>query len=246
MNEDVLINPRKEKGEPRIPEKGILCINPGDAGFLIKKAEERGAKRHFIYNSKLFVVQPEANNKGFFIAGPAVGAPMAVMTLEKLIALGAKEIVISGWCGSLSPELLTGDVLLPTWSVSEEGTSQHYPLKNTSESSKKMRNKLQAMLAKDYIACHEGPIWTTDAVYRETKTKIAEHRQNSILGADMEFSALVAVANYRKINLAAAMLVSDQLWGDKWQPGFSGKGFRETSRKVQTALFKLISEEQDN
>jgi len=246
MNEDVLINPVREKGEPLIPGTGILCINPSDAGFLIKKAEENGAKRQFIYNSKLFVVNPERSTRGYFIAGPSVGAPMAVMTLEKLIVLGAKKIIVSGWCGSLTPTLKTGNVLIPTWSISEEGTSQHYPLNHRPESSPELREKLQIALTNNEIPSQKAPIWTTDAVYRETRAKIAEYRQKSILGVDMEFSALVTVANFRGIELAAAMLVSDQLWGDKWQPGFSGKGFREASRKFQNSLFKLISEEQDN
>ncbi len=242
MNEDVLINPIREKGEQQIPGTGILCINPADARFLIKKAEEGGGKRHFIYNSKLFVVHPKKSNKGYFIAGPAVGAPMAVMILEKLIALGAKKIVISSWCGSLSPTLKTGHVLLPTWGISEEGTSQHYPINSRPESSAKLLEKLQSALAKNEIPCQKGPIWTTDAVYRETRAKIAKYQQKSVLGVDMEFSALATVAKYRGIELAAAMLISDQLWGDEWQPGFSGKGFREKSRRFQTSLFNLISE----
>ena len=129
MNEEALINPRREKGEREIPGVGILCINPGDALFMTKRAEELGGKRHFLFNSKLVVVPPEGHHKGFFIAGPTVGAPMAAMTLEKLVALGTKKIVVCGWCGSLSPEILTGEVLLPTWGLSEEGTSRIIHLK---------------------------------------------------------------------------------------------------------------------
>ena len=61
----------------------------------------------------------------------------------------------------------------------------------------------------------------------------------------MEFSALVSVASYRRIELAAAMLVSDQLWGDEWQPGFAGKKFRAISRRFLTVVFELISKKQE-
>lgn len=245
MNEEALINPRREKGEREIPGVGILCINPGDALFMTKRAEELGGKRHFLFNSKLVVVPPEGHHKGFFIAGPTVGAPMAAMTLEKLVALGTKKIVVCGWCGSLSPEILTGEVLLPTWGLSEEGTSPHYPLEGKPESSEKLRNNLRTIFHNNNIPCHEGPIWTTDAVYRETKGKIAEYSKKSIQGVDMEFSALVSVASYRGIELAAAMLVSDQLWGDEWQPGFAGKKFRAISRRFLTVVFELISKKQE-
>ena len=52
-------------------------------------------------------------SQGYFIAGPAIGAPMAVMTMEKLIALGARRIFLFGWCGSMRDSLGIGDLLLP-------------------------------------------------------------------------------------------------------------------------------------
>lgn len=244
MNEDTLINPRREKGEREIPDRGILCINPGDAAFLSKKVADQGGNRRFLYNSKLFISPAQTDNTGFFIAGPAVGSPMAVMTLEKLIALGAKKILVCGWCGSLCPNIHTGDVLLPIWSLSEEGTSQHYPLESRPESSERLRHKLHSAFHHKML-CHEGPVWTTDAVYRETKGKAALYRQKTILGVDMEFNALVTVARYREVELAAALLVSDQLWGEKWHPGFTGKDFRETSKRFLTILYELIGREQD-
>lgn len=247
MKDEVLIIPRRERNEPLLPETGILCINPGDAGFMARMAEKAGGKRHFLYNSKMFVVpaEAEAKNRGFFIAGPAVGSPMAVMTMEKLIAMGAKRITVCGWCGSLCPELQTGQVLLPTWGISEEGTSKHYPLKTRPASADKLRQQLRTVLQKNNLPCHEGPIWTTDAVYRETKGKVAEYAQQSILGVDMEFNALVTVAAYRDVELVAALLVSDQLWGDKWQPGYADKSFRKILKKFLGTLFQSLCQEKN-
>ena len=62
------------------------------------------------------------------LAGPAPGAPYAVMVLEKLIALGVQTVVALGWCGSLKPEVRIGDLIIPESAHSEEGTSGHYPL----------------------------------------------------------------------------------------------------------------------
>ena len=241
MDEEVIINPGKERGEPELPASGLLCINPADAKFLAERAAKMSGKRHFLFNSKLQIVSGPERDCGFFIAGPTIGAPMAVMTLEKLIALGAKRIIVCGWCGSLSPQLKTGDILLPTWGLSEEGTSGHYPISGQAMSSESLRTELSAIIRNNQFNCTEGPIWTTDALFRETKGKVQDYAHKSILAVDMEFSALATVAIYRKIDLAAALIVSDQLWGEKWHPGFRNRQFRENSKKILKLLFNYTS-----
>ncbi|MCI5219885.1 MAG: phosphorylase, partial [Candidatus Electrothrix sp. LOE2] len=49
-------------------------------------------------------------------------------------------------------------------------------------------------------------------------------------------SALCAVAAFRGVELAAAMLVSDEVWQQPWQPQFSRKEFKRKSRKLLTLL----------
>jgi hypothetical protein len=44
---------------------------------------------------------------------------------------------------------------------------------------------------------------------------------------------------FRDVELAAVMLVSDELWREPWQPGFRTKGFREKSSRVLEILFDL-------
>lgn len=241
MIEEVIINPGKERGEPELPASGLLCINPGDAKLLAERAVKMSGKRHFLFNSKLHIVSGPERDSSFFVAGPTIGAPMAVMTLEKLIALGAKRIIVCGWCGSLNPQLKTGTILLPTWGLSEEGTSGHYPISGKAISSESLRTELSTIISNNQLSYTEGPIWTTDALFRETKVKVRDYSQKSILAVDMEFSALATVAIYRKIDLAAALIVSDQLWGEKWQPGFRDRQFRENAKKILNLLFNYTS-----
>ena len=39
------------------------------------------------------------------LMAPALGAPYAVMVLEKLLVLGARMVLALGWCGSLQSHL---------------------------------------------------------------------------------------------------------------------------------------------
>ena len=237
MQNEMIIDPERQKGEPTLPKTGLFCINPGDTRFLVKLASERNSSRHFLFNSNLHIVPPSEAGCEIFIAGPAVGAPMAVMALEKLIALGAKNIIVCGWCGSLSQKLKIGDILLPDGGLSEEGTSRHYPQQDHSGSSPALIKKLSKILEQNGFPHHKGPIWTTDAVYRESRAKIREYAKKSLLAVDMEYYALAAVAKYRKIDLAAVFVVSDELWGDSWRPGFADKNFRQKTKDILECLF---------
>ena len=166
---------------------------------------------------------------------------MAVLTLEKLIVLGAKRIITFGWCGSLSDTLHIGDVLLPTWAISDEGTSNHYPVTRRPESHAPTRQILSDMLAAQGETVRSGPIWTTDAPYSESTSQVRQLSEQNILGVDMEYAALIAVAAFRKIELTAAMLVSDELWSGKWNPGFRTKGFKKKSKELLGILVNFCS-----
>jgi uridine phosphorylase len=165
---------------------------------------------------------------------------MAVICLEKLIALGATRIIVCGWCGSLRPDLGVGELVLPTWSLSEEGTSAHYPVAGRSETSPRLRGELKSFFADAGKEPREGPIWTTDALYRETREKVARYGGEGILAVDMECSALMQAAAFRRVELAAVLMVSDLLWQEAWQPGFQGKEFRRRSQGLVAALFRCV------
>ncbi len=239
MNE-CIINPQRYANEPLLPESGILLINPAEADLGMKIARRLKARRCFLYNSNLFIVNNDS--VPFFLVGPAVGAPMAVICLEKIIALGARNIFVLGWCGSLNNKLRIGDILLPTWALCEEGTSSHYPLNLRPESTPKLGSRLNNIFGKIFQVS-QGPIWTTDAPYRETRDKVKKFAGRGIMAVDMEFSALLAVAAFRKVQLAGALLVSDELYQPAWQPGFKSKYFRKQSRKFLQALFDDFSYE---
>jgi purine-nucleoside phosphorylase len=66
-------------------------------------------------------------------------------------------------------------------------------------------------------------VWTTDAPFRETAADVAWHRERGVLAVDMESAALFAVAGYRKVSAAAALVIGDSLAGDRWQPPASAK-----------------------
>lgn len=232
----VIMVPFRGKGEPNLPPRGILAVNPSDLRWLEDLARREHLKRHFLFHSNLYT------SNEIFLAGPAVGAPMAVMCLEKLIALGARNIVLYGWCGSLTPQLAVQDVLVPTGALSEEGTSVHYPVTQALAADETMAAGVAQCLRGNGVAVKRGPVWTTDAPYRETVDKVERYGRQGILGVDMEFSALCAAALFRGVTLSAVMLVSDELWRTPWRPAYGGKKFRNCSGGLLESVFRCLVE----
>ena len=243
MNDtEMIINPSSDKGDPKLPASGLLLINPAEADAGLQLAKNRGGLQHFLFNSRLVLVPENELSGSLFIAGPAVGAPMAVLTLEKLVALGARRIIVYGWCGSLNDTLRIGDVLLPTWATSNEGTSAHYPVNSRPESNATTRQTLSEGLAAQGLTTLSGPVWTTDAPYRESVAQVNQLGEQNILGVDMEYAALIAAAAFRKVELTAVLLVSDELWSGKWKPGFRTKEFKKKSRDILHFLADFCSD----
>ncbi len=90
------------------------------------------------------------------------------------------------------------------------------------------------------IYCKTGKIWTTDAIYRETSKKIAFFKDMGAIAVEMECSALFAVGQYRKIDIASILVVSDTLTSNEWRPGFKELSFKESRKRLLGSITSII------
>jgi uridine phosphorylase len=235
-----IIRPRRTKTDPPVDPDVILAFVKTDLDYLISlfpnqktQSYDQGFFRFF----KLFF----DHHAGLTLAGPMLGAPQAVMVMEKLIALGGRRFWALGWCGSLQPEIKIGNFIVPTHAVCEEGTSAHYPIPQANpETDPELGARLVDTLRADRVAYYQGPVWTTDAPYRETPLKIKTYRQKEILAVEMEMSALITLALFRAVKVAGLLVVSDELAGLKWKPGFHSPALKNGSQLACRSLLKAI------
>jgi uridine phosphorylase len=164
------------------------------------------------------------------------------MGMEKLIALGAEGIWVSGWCGSLQPGVRIGDFVIPTGAVSEEGTSGHYPVEDRpARSDEDLSGRIGEALDRRDLKYHKGRIWTTDAPYREIPSKVKHYQSLGVLAVDMETAALMTVARFRGIRFGGLLVVSDELFSLAWRKGFSKKRFKERVKIACDLMLALTS-----
>lgn len=167
----------------------------------------------------------------FSVMTSPMGAPIAVMLLEQLIALGARRFIYLGFCGALNPAYRIGDCFVPTIGIREEGTSYHYlPAGVVPAASERLNALLLDEAAARGLGLRSGPIWTTDAPYRETALKIQRFQAAGVQAVDMEMAALFAVAHYRACEVGAILIVSDECYHPTWQPGFHAPSLRQACR----------------
>lgn len=237
VNDDheILIHPRRGRKEKSLPRSGLLLVNPSEAQDAHRRWRDSGGEARPLFNSQLTV---EAGGWSF-LAGPAIGAPMATITMEKLIVLGAESIVLFGWCGAIAEEIHIGDIVVPDAAVSGEGTSKHYPLPLPLVPHREESNDLREWLLAQGLAVRSGAVWSTDAIFRENRRVVEELReQRGVVAVDMEFSALCAVAAFRQIAFSAILVVSDELSGKKWLPGFRSPRFLKAKSEVLDLLLQ--------
>lgn len=261
LNDDALIPPLGTRKSPDVKSQAVMVSTDLDFRLIASKAAAlkiSDLKITPFFMSSLMT----AGGLGTSFAGPYMGSPYAAMLLESLIARGAEKIIVMGWCGAVSKTVTTGDIIIADAAIADEGTSRNYmtqmeqfpvvypsdiyPSDNTDSTAQSqgmpslsLSEKVKARLEANQISCGTGKIWTTDAIYRETEKKIAFFREKGAIAVEMECAALFSVAAFRKKEIAAVLVVSDDVSSSSWKPGFRNRTFKDARKKLAEAMLNL-------
>ena len=233
---DAITYPFKGRNDPALGPVSILVSNKDDLDLICRSVNLGNDKVRNILMSRVFINND--SSKGFSVVGPLVGAPYATIILENLVAWGARQFVFFGWCGAVSKEVKIGDVIVPSSAIIDEGTSKHYAAENNSmafpsaSAVKRIRNALN----KKGVNFREGLVWTTDAIYRETRKKVEHFQKHNVLAVEMETSTLFTVGGFRNVEVGGILVVSDELSTFEWRRGFSDKRFIESRKAVAEVM----------
>ncbi len=123
---------------------------------------------------------------------------------------GASKFIMFGSAGSLDGNLTTGKFIIPTESYREEGMSYNYAAP-TDYMKIKNAEKLKAIFDELKLPNIAGKVWTTDAIYRETKAKLEARKNEGCLVVEMELAGVQAVCDFYGWDLYDFLVTGDVL-----------------------------------
>ena len=230
---DALITAHAPPPVGDVPRRAVLCFfhevleSLRQAGQLV----EVGALRSEIGRHPIWRLETRAG--AVAILHPGVGAPLAAGLLEELLSLGPNVVVACGGAGVLNRDIARGHLVVPTAAVRDEGTSYHYlPPAREVEQHPRAVAAIRDVLDRHSAPYLLGKTWTTDALYRETRTRIARRRAEGCLTVEMEAAAFFAVGQFRDVIVGQLLYGGDDVVGDQWDMRDWGDGDASTREKL--------------
>lgn len=197
-----------------IPAHAVLCFYAEILVALPAEAEQVGELEASHGRHPIWKIRRHGEEIAVF--HPGVGAPLAAAFLEEVVVMGARKVVACGGCGTLTPEVAAGEIVIPTSAVRDEGTSFHYlPASREVDADPKGVAAAVALLEERDVPLRTGKVWTTDAIYRETRQRVDRRREEGCLVVEMEAAAFFAVARFRGIRFAQLLYGGDDLSGEQ-------------------------------
>lgn len=149
--------------------------------------------------------------KNLSILDFGIGSPVAGMAMDLLTYLDPTVVLMLGMCGGIDDGVEVGDYLIPTASIRDEGTSQHYlPSSVPALPSVRVNRYISKEIHERGLEHKTGIMKTTDYRMWEFNGDFVEDlRKQRVIAIDMETATLFAVAYARGVRIGALMLVSD-------------------------------------
>lgn len=213
-----MIEPSAWHPEGKLPERVVLCFFPEVVSAVRERADAREVAQFNTEAGSHRVHVITHREREIAVTHPGVGAPLASFLLEDFIALGGRKFVAVGGAGALT-ELAVGHPVVVRTAVRDEGTSAHYLAASREiEAQAEGVDLLVRTLEAEGVPYEVGKTWTTDAVYRETRSRVARRRDEGCVVVEMEAAAFIAVARFRGVQMAHLVYAGDSLAAEQWDP----------------------------
>lgn len=218
-NKKAIINPEDIfKKENKFPKHMVGCFTKSILDYFGEKEEVEIIGHNASANGASPIYKTTYNGEEIGMCMFYVGASPSAALIEELIARGVEKFVVFGSCGVLDRSLDDGTLIIPKEAIRDEGTSFHYLAPSLSVA---MDNQSIDILGKTMNAMNIphviGNTWTTDAFYRETKSRMEKRIKQGCMCVEMECSALLAVTKFREVKYAQFLFAADNLDEEIWQ-----------------------------
>ncbi|MBA4419394.1 MAG: hypothetical protein C0392_16040 [Syntrophus sp. (in: bacteria)] len=234
----------KKKGDLLLPSRAIITFSLGDLKYILNRSKGRLIEGWSRFRQIYHIETPRCKQRGIIpiegqetvVTRSHFGGPNIAALVEELAAFGVKEFILWGYCGSIDRNLAIGDIIISRGALREDGVSYHY-LDDNNDFIYSDWFDSWADLARGR-GFNPGTIWSCDAIYRETKAKIARHRNMGISGVEMEVASFYSVCKFKGVKGIAFLVVSDLFHDEGWTGGFRTREFKDGVKKLAAFILE--------
>ena len=105
-------------------EIGKYCLLPGDPGRCEKIAAYLESPYQLCQNREYNIFCGRLDGELVTVCSTGIGGPSTAIAVEELYACGAKTFIRIGTCGGIALPVCSGDVVIASGAVRQDGTSR--------------------------------------------------------------------------------------------------------------------------
>lgn len=146
-----------------------------------------------------------------------IGSACAGACIEETHCLiGSTKYIMFGACGCLNKDVTAGKIIVPTDAYRDEGLSYHYA-KASNYIKIKNADFVASFFSEVGIPYVTGKTWTTDAIYRETRSNMEKRKSEGCIAVEMESAGIQAVYDFRNLGFYNFLISGDLLDSSEWE-----------------------------
>ena len=240
----------------RSGDVGRYCILPGDPGRCASIAALFDGAALVAQNREYTVYTGALLGEKVTVCSTGIGGPSAAIAMEELVNIGADTFIRVGTCGGIDLSVQSGDIVVATGAVRQEGTSREYaPIEYPAVPDFGLTAALIDAARALGKTCHAGVVQCKDSFYgqhspgrmpvsAELLEKWEAWRRLGVKASEMESAALFTVAASRGVRCGSCFHV---IWNQEREAaGLDQHMSEDTSAAVRVgveALRRIIAAE---
>ena len=196
-------------------EVGKYCILPGDPGRCEKIAAFFDEPYHVSTNREYNIWNGKIAGETVSVCSTGIGGPSTAIAVEELAACGVHTFIRIGTCGGISLDVRSGDVVIASGAVRQDGTSREYaPIEFPAVPDADVLFALRAAAEELGFANHTGVVQAKDSFYGQhsparmpTSSDLLEKweawKRLGVLASEMESGTLFTVGSFLRVRSGA-------------------------------------------
>ena len=198
-----------------VGEVGRYCILPGDPARCEQIAQHLEHPTHLGMNREFNIWNGTLCGETVTVCSTGIGGPSTAIAVEELVMCGATTFIRVGTCGGISLDVRSGDAVIASGAVRQDGTSREYaPLEFPAVSDADVLLALRESARELGYVNHTGVVQAQDSFYGQhsparmpTSHQLTQHweawKRLGVLASEMESGTLFTVGSYLRVRCGA-------------------------------------------